>query len=169
MIRKLKRQLRFLAGTPLHPQWLAASGRRNLIDHLNAIGPGKIVLDIGCFDKWPKKHLPSASTYIGLDYLPTALNWYRTKPDVCANGSILPVASEAVDVVLFFDVCVHVAQTERLAMKYEFDVARSLPHSASLARPPHCSPTWPFQRPFSTGSPTGAQPASCRSFSLSSF
>ena len=113
-LKSVKKRFGFLAGTPLHPQWLAGSGRKNLIARLNAVGLGEIVLDIGCYDKWPKTHLNSNSKYIGLDYLKTAQDWYGTRPDVYADGSILPVRDEAIDIVLLFDVCEHVAQTDRL-------------------------------------------------------
>jgi len=116
-VREIKKKVQFLAGTPLHPQWLIKAGRKNLIGHLKTIDQGQLVLDIGCFKKWPKKHLPLSSTYIGLDYLPTASAWYGSKPDVYADGCILPLASTTVDVVLLFDVCEHVAHTEKLFME----------------------------------------------------
>jgi len=114
MVRRLKKRLGFLSGTPLHPQWLAGGGRRKLINQLNGISQGAVVLDIGCSNKWPKKHLPPEASYIGLDYLPTASEWYGTKPDVYADGSVLPIAIGTVDVVLLFDVFEHIAETERL-------------------------------------------------------
>jgi len=128
MVRRLKKRLGFLSGTPLHPQWLAGARRRYLIQQLNGIGQGSVVLDIGCSNKWPKKHLPLEVTYIGLDYLPTASEWYGTKPDVYADGSELPIATGTVDAVLLLDVLEHVAETERLIR----EIHRILKHEGRL-------------------------------------
>jgi SAM-dependent methyltransferase len=128
MVRRLKKRLGFLSGTPLHPQWLAGAGRSKLIQQLCGIGQGAVVLDIGCSNKWPKKHLPPETTYIGLDYLPTASQWYKTRPDVYADGSVLPIATETINVVLLIDVLEHVAETEGLLG----EIHRVLKHKGSL-------------------------------------
>jgi SAM-dependent methyltransferase len=112
--RELKRKLNLLAATPLHPQWLTRAGRRKWFAHLNGLDGRVRVLDIGCSDKWPKRHISADCAYIGLDYLPTASQWYHTRPDVYADGSRLPVAGEAMDVVLLFDVGEHVPDVDRL-------------------------------------------------------
>lgn len=106
--------MRFLAGTPFHPQWFARTGRKRLIKQLKAAEPHQLVLDIGCFDKWPQKHLPPTCRYFGLDYPLTALNWYGTMPDVYADGSVLPISDRTIDLVLLLDVCEHVPQIQRL-------------------------------------------------------
>ena len=114
MIRKLKNKLGFLANTPVHPQWLLGDRKKNITPMINEIGEGRIVLDIGCSDKWPKQCLLSSCTYVGLDYYETAQNWYGTKPDVYGDALCLPMKPSCFDVVLLLDVLEHIKDTDRL-------------------------------------------------------
>jgi len=78
------------------------------------IGDNKSVLDIGCYNKWAKNHLPAGCSYIGLDYYETANEWYGSVPDVYGNALALPLAPESFDVVLLFDVLEHIEDSRRL-------------------------------------------------------
>ena len=114
MIRKLKNKLGFLANTPVHPQWLLGDRKKSITPMLQEIGQGKLVLDIGCSNKWPEKYLHSSCTYIGLDYYETAENWYGTKPDVYGDALRLPMKQSCFDAVLLLDVLEHIKDTDRL-------------------------------------------------------
>ncbi len=114
MLRNLKKALAFLVSTPLHPQWLTRSADGDLVSLLEQCGAGSRVLDIGCFDKWPKRHLPRSARYIGLDYPETAEHWYESTPDLYGDGCRLPIADETMDLVLLLDVGEHIADTEVL-------------------------------------------------------
>lgn len=92
----------------MHPQWMAKCGAGTLQQMIRRIEPNDTVLDIGCFDKWPKDLMPSTCTYIGLDYLATAQDWYHSTPDIFGDASKLPVASESIDTVLLLDVLEHI-------------------------------------------------------------
>ena len=106
-IRVIKNVLKPLLKTPLHPQWLTAYGSRTLADYINNIGDHQLVLDIGCFNKWPSQLLPANCRYIGLDYFKTATEWYGSVPDVFGDACKLPVKSSSIDVVLLLDVLEH--------------------------------------------------------------
>lgn len=106
------RILKFLARTPLHPQWFAFlrenEGLRDVCGHLSGL-----VLDIGCADGKPRGYLPDGAEYLGLDYFDTAMQWYGTRPDVFGDAQQLPLATGSVDHVLLLDVLEHIPEPER--------------------------------------------------------
>jgi SAM-dependent methyltransferase len=87
----------------LHPQWLGNGS--NVFELLDAV-PSGVVLDVGCADQWPRRHLSSACHYIGLDY-PRTAEWYGAKPHVFGDAHSLPLADASVDLVLALDVLEH--------------------------------------------------------------
>ncbi len=101
-----------LRNTPLHPQWFAFfREQRNLRDACKDLTG--LVLDIGCADAKPRRHLSGAAHYLGLDYYSTATNWYGTRPDVYADAEALPLRDESVDHSLLLDVLEHIPQPGR--------------------------------------------------------
>lgn len=100
-----------IAGTPFHPQWLTGMGNSKLLSWLTSIEEENIILDIGCFNKWPKVHVPNSCTYIGLDYHETAKYWYDSVPDVYGDALKLPIKSKTINTVLLFDVLEHISDT----------------------------------------------------------
>ncbi len=108
MFTKIKKLMQPLAGTPIHPQWLVKGSRNKLVSYLKNIGEGKVILDVGCYNKWPKSYISSKSKYIGLDYYETAKHWYESVPDVYGDTLNLPIKSEAIHTVLLLDVLEHV-------------------------------------------------------------
>lgn len=105
-LRSLKRFIKPLIKTPFHPQWYTTFDK-HLKQLLRNTPSDSIVLDIGCFDMWPRQHLPAEATYIGLDYFETATQWYHSKPHVFGDALSLPFASGAFDTVLLLDVLEH--------------------------------------------------------------
>ena len=101
-----------LRNSPLHPQWFAFFRQRRFLRSACA-GLGGIVLDIGCADARPKKYLPAGATYVGVDYLPTATEWYRTRPDLFADAQLLPLQDNSVQNVLLLDVLEHLPDPEK--------------------------------------------------------
>ena len=65
------------------------------------------MLDVGCANGLPRRYLPAAATYVGLDYYSTASDWYRTRPDVFGDAQSLPLADASVDHALLLDVLEH--------------------------------------------------------------
>lgn len=107
-LRKLAAGLRL---TPFHPQWFAffreKKSLRESCRHL-----GGIVLDIGCADAKPRRHLAAGAQYVGIDYYSTAKSWYGTRPDLYANAQALPLADESVDHSLLLDVLEHIPRPD---------------------------------------------------------
>jgi SAM-dependent methyltransferase len=114
MLKKIKNRLKFLVNYPIHPQWLIRRTKNGIVSLINQIGEDKLVLDIGCFDKWTKQYCPISCSYIGLDYYETARYWYGTKPDIYGDALSLPIQPNCIDVVLLIDVLEHISDTERL-------------------------------------------------------
>ncbi len=106
------RILKFLARTPLHPQWFAflreERGLREVCGNLSGL-----VADIGCADGKPRGYLPDGAEYLGLDYFDTAVQWYGTRPDVFGDAQQLPFAPGAIDHVLLMDVLEHIPEPDR--------------------------------------------------------
>ncbi|MDA0706625.1 MAG: class I SAM-dependent methyltransferase [Proteobacteria bacterium] len=104
----------FLAGlrnTPLHPQWFAFFREQRSLREVCKDLTG-LVLDIGCADAKPKRHLSAAARYVGVDYYSTARSWYGTRPDVYADAQALPLADASVDHSLLLDVLEHIPQPD---------------------------------------------------------
>lgn len=101
-----------LRRTPVHPQWFAfLRERRNLRDTCKDLTG--LVLDIGCADAKPRRYLPDAVLYLGLDHYSTATGWYGTRPDIYADAQALPFLDGSVDHSLLLDVLEHIPQPDR--------------------------------------------------------
>lgn len=109
--RRVKRLLRPLLRTPLHPQWLIRDSGR-LRAALRAIPPEGLVLDIGSASQWPREHLADPERYISLDF-PTTGADYGSRPAIHGDAHRLPVADASIDVVLLLDVLEHLRAPER--------------------------------------------------------
>jgi len=101
-----------LRNTPFHPQWFAV---RKESQYLAAIGRRVFgqVLDIGCGEQKPRRHLNPSVAYIGLDYYRTATEWYGTRPQVYSDACALPFHAASFDWVLLLDVLEHVPAPNR--------------------------------------------------------
>ena len=97
-----------LRATPFHPQWLMR-GQRCATESLRRFATGN-VLDIGCSRRWVEAHVSPLCNYIGLDYPPTGLAMYDSRPDVYADACELPFANESMDTVVLFETLEHVAR-----------------------------------------------------------
>ncbi|MCC6441703.1 MAG: methyltransferase domain-containing protein [Rhodanobacteraceae bacterium] len=102
---RLRRWLKTLRRTPLHPQWLLGSNA-GTIEWIRVHARGR-VLDIGCADRWIEPHLPEDCEYIGLDYLATGGLLYGARPDIFADASLLPLPDASIDTVLLLEVLEH--------------------------------------------------------------
>lgn len=112
-LRDLKNFFKKFLHTPIHPQWLCAKNNKHIKKIIKEEVVGPIVLDIGCATKWPVKFLPSSYYYIGMDFLNTAKNWYKTQPDVYGDAQKLPIASHTIDSVLLVDVLEHLEHPDQ--------------------------------------------------------
>ena len=123
-LRKLAGRLR---NTPLHPQWFAFfREERKLIETCKSLSG--IVLDIGCADAKPRRHLPSDAQYVGVDYYTTASSWYGTRPDLYADAQALPLVDASVDHSLLLDVLEHIPEPDRCLA----ELSRTLKQGGSL-------------------------------------
>lgn len=122
----LRRWLRPLRATPLHPQWFVFRDEQRSRDWVKERAKGR-VLDIGCADGWAQSVLKDCE-YIGLDYPTTATALYGTQPDVFADGAQLPFPENTFDTVLLLEVLEHVADAERVLA----EIARVLKPDATL-------------------------------------
>lgn len=109
--QRLRRWLRPLQSTPLHPQWLAAATGRERVRWLAARAGGR-VLDVGCADGAIAGQLPRLGSYVGMDYPTTAAGLYGTRPQVYGDAAALPFADASFDTVMLLDVLEHVAEPE---------------------------------------------------------
>lgn len=108
----LRRWAALLQNTPLHPQWFAFfREERNLRATCRDLDG--VVLDIGCAEAKPKRHLPAGARYVGVDYFSTATEWYGTRPDLYADAQNLPLNDESVDHSLLLDVLEHIPDPDR--------------------------------------------------------
>lgn len=99
--------------TPLHPQWLVFRGESSTHRWIQRKAHGS-VLDIGCADGWARSCISSSCDYIGLDYPGTAHGLYHTRPDIFADGALLPFQDESFDTVLLLEVLEHVSRPGRV-------------------------------------------------------
>ena len=107
-MQRLRRWIKPLSATPLHPQWLLRTGRSPVV--LVAQSSGR-VLDVGCADRWAQSNLSKNCEYIGLDYPATGQALYKATPDIFASASALPFASSSFDTVLLLEVLEHLEQS----------------------------------------------------------
>ncbi|MBM2829569.1 MAG: Methyltransferase type 11 [Gammaproteobacteria bacterium] len=110
-IKDIKKLIRPLRHTPLHPQWLINRNGEATLTRL-LLDTDDLVLDIGCADKAASQYVRDKANYIGLDYNDTASEWYETVPDVYADAQALPFAEESVGTVLLLDVLEHLPDPE---------------------------------------------------------
>ena len=109
LVRKL---LKPFKNTPIHPQWL--SYRDNILKKwLGETAPQENMLDIGCFDRWPERSLPSGCSYVGLDFYDTATNMYGSQVNCYGDAQALPFEKQSFDKVLMFDVLEHIPDIHR--------------------------------------------------------
>lgn len=116
MLRRIKKLLKPLAGTPLHPQWFIARNENRIRELIRKEVSGPVVLDVGCGEGWPAALLPKESRYWGLDYPETAA-WYETKPDVFGDATALPFVDHSIDTVLMLDVLEHLSQPRQALLE----------------------------------------------------
>jgi SAM-dependent methyltransferase len=107
-VRDIKRWLRPLRYTPLHPQWLLGQGLQTQdLEFIKGL-----TVDIGCSDQTIRRILPTSAQYIGLDYYQTAVDWYSTRPDAFADARCLPLADGSIDSALMLHVLEHIDRPE---------------------------------------------------------
>ncbi len=109
LIRKLKTFIKL----PFHPQWHTRKSHK-LRTLISSVPPRSRILDIGCYDKWPSSLISDTCSYIGLDYLQTATEWYHSKPDVFADAHDLPFSNETFDRIFILDVLEHVENPQKV-------------------------------------------------------
>lgn len=102
----LRRLLRPLERTPLHPQWLVL-GHRNAIHSLVRQQARGLLLDVGCGNGQLRAVVPDSVRYLGLDYPPTRALGYLGQADMHGDASRLPLADATVDTFCLFDVLEH--------------------------------------------------------------
>lgn len=109
----LRRWMRPLRRTILHPQWFALREDLATARWVRANARGR-VLDVGCAGGWAREAIATECDYVGLDYPATAQSIYGTRPDVFADGASLPFGEGTFDTVLLLEVLEHVSLPERV-------------------------------------------------------
>jgi len=104
-MNRLRSLVKWVARTPLHPQWLL--GRRRL--PVGLIGFSGRLLDIGAADRWIEAKLSTNAIYVALDFPATGQDLYGATPDVFADAARLPFANASFDGVVCLEVLEHVA------------------------------------------------------------
>lgn len=127
MIGAIRKLGSHLERTPIHPQWFAfLRERRNLRATCEQLSG--IVLDVGCAESHPRRYLPPAADYVGIDYYDTAVEWYGTRPDLFADARCLPLVDGAADHALLLDVLEHIPDPDKCLA----ELARTLKPGGSL-------------------------------------
>jgi SAM-dependent methyltransferase len=126
--KRVRRWLRPLSNTPLHPQWLVSRRERVAMEDVAANLSG-LVLDIGCADGLLRRYLAEGTGYLGLDYPETATRLYGSRPDVFGDAQCLPIADASVPSVALLDVLEHVPDPESAVA----EIARVLAPEGTLA------------------------------------
>lgn len=109
LAHSLRRWLRPLRHTPLHPQWFAFRDEARVRRWIRDAARGR-VLDIGCAGGWAEHAVSAHCHYTGLDFPTTATGLYGTRPEVFADAAHCPFADHSFDCVLLLEVLEHVAQ-----------------------------------------------------------
>lgn len=108
---RLRRLIKPLARTPLHPQWLVLRGQDATRTAVLRVAQG-CVIDIGCGDRWLAVDINARAEYVGLDYPPTVAQGYPGAPEVFGDACRLPFQEAAADTVLLLDVLEHLKAPE---------------------------------------------------------
>lgn len=108
LLTMLRRCMKPLRHTPLHPQWLAFRDEVRVRDWIGKLASGR-VLDVGCAGGWARTALKESCDYMGLDFPATVKGMYGTRPGVFADGASLPFRRDVFDTVLLLEVLEHVA------------------------------------------------------------